>query len=502
MASDSVDLLQASGITKRFPGVLALDDVELDLKPGEVLAVVGENGAGKSTLMRILAGEHSPDRGRLLLEGRPFRPRSVAEALEHGVALIHQELALAENLDVGSNVLLGREPRAFGFLRRREAGVRAAAALERVGLDVPPSAPVAGMGMGRRQLIEIAKALSARARVLIMDEPTSSLTLAEAETLFEVVDQLRRSGTGIIYISHRLGEVERIADRVVVLRDGRNAGSLVGSDITHDAMVRLMVGRDVSRLHERVPEPPGATALELHGVRTAAHPDRPVELVVRRGEVVGLAGLVGAGRTELLRAVFGVDDRLGGRIEVDGRPVAVDRPGDAMAAGIAFVPEDRKADGLLLEDSIRTNTVLAGLRRFGRLGTLTSTRREESIARRSMQALGIAAPGTAVPAGGLSGGNQQKVVLGRWLALEPGILLLDEPTRGVDVGAKAEIYRIMDRSVRNGCSILFASSEMEELTSLADRILVMHEGRIAGELARGQFDEERIMHLATGGTDR
>jgi len=502
MAGPAPDpILSARGISRRFPGVLALDDVDLDVVPGEVLAVVGENGAGKSTLMKILAGEQRADEGEIRLDGRPFEVRSVSEAMSAGISLIHQELALAENLDVCSNILLGREPRRFGLIRPREARERAVSALQRVGLDLSPTTPVAGLGMGQRQQVEIAKALSGDARVLIMDEPTSSLTISETETLFGVVDLLRAGGTSVIYISHRLGEVERLADRVVVLRDGRNAGSLRRGEITHDAMVRLMVGRDVSRVFDRDPSEPGAEALSLEGVRTSAHPDRPVSLRVRRGEIVGLAGLVGAGRTELLRTIFGLDRPIDGAIRRGGRALDIAGPGDAMNAGIAFVPEDRKADGLLLEESVRTNAVLANLRRIGR-GFLTNRAREQDLARNLMRRLDVQAPDVNSIVGGLSGGNQQKVVLGRWLAREPEVLLLDEPTRGVDIGAKEEIYRLMDRIVRNGGAILFASSEMEELISLADRICVLHEGGLAGELDRDRFDEQRIMHLATGGESR
>jgi ribose transport system ATP-binding protein len=491
-------LLCARGISKRFPGVQALDSVDLELGVGEVLAVVGENGAGKSTLMKILAGEQRADEGTILLDGEPFHVRSVSEAMSSGIALIHQELALAENLDVGSNVLLGREPSSFGFIRRRRADALAREALARVGLDVAPTTEVSGMGMGQRQLVEIAKALSSEARILIMDEPTSSLTLAETQTLFEVVDLLRARGTSVIYISHRLGEVERIADRVVVLRDGRNAGRLEKSEVTHDAMVRLMVGRDVSRVFDRTSAVQDEDALVLDGVRTMAHPAHQVSLRVRRGEIVGLAGLVGAGRTELLRAVFGIEPALDGTVKVGGRQCRTGTPGEAMQAGLALVPEDRKADGLLLEESVRTNTVLASLKRLAR-GIFTSRAREQDLARTMIDRLDVQPPGDTTVVGGLSGGNQQKVVLGRWLARDPEVLLLDEPTRGVDIGAKDEIYRLMDRSVRKGRAVLFASSEMEELISLADRICVMHEGRISGELLREEFDEEAIMQLATGG---
>lgn len=493
-----VALLEARGVSKRFPGVQALDKIDFDLAKGEVLAIVGENGAGKSTLMKILAGETRADSGAVSLEGRPLRVRSVAEALSHGIAMIHQELSLAENLDVGANVLLGREPRRFGFIRRREAHARSRGALERVGVDLDPRTPVEGMGMGHRQLVEISKAISADARVLIMDEPTSSLSIRETKSLFEVVDTLRRTGTSVIYISHRLGEVERIADRVIVLRDGCNVGELTREDISHDAMVRMMIGREVNRVFDRTICSRKTKALAIECMRTHAYPAHEISLHVDHGEVVGLAGLVGAGRTELLRAIFGIDTPLSGSILVEGTRRSIDAPVAAIRAGIAFVPEDRKADGLLMEESLRINAVLPSLRRLSRR-YFTSGARERRLAREMIELLHIQTRDDRTKVDGLSGGNQQKVVLGKWIMREPNVLLLDEPTRGVDVGAKEEIYKIMDRNARDGRAILFASSDMEELLSLSDRVYVMHEGRIAGEITRDELNEECVMHLATGG---
>lgn len=493
-----VALLEARGVSKRFPGVQALDQVDIDLGRGEVLAIVGENGAGKSTLMKILAGETRADSGDVLLEGRPFQVRSVAEALSQGVAMIHQELALAENLDVGANVLLGREPSVFGFTRRKESNRRAQDALRRVGLDVAPGTLIEGLGMGHRQLVEIAKALSADARVLIMDEPTSSLTIAETESLFQVVDALRQSGTSVIYISHRLGEVERIADRVIVLRDGRRVGELTRDEINHDAMVQLMVGRSVDRVFNRSSCTRGTRALEIKGMRTHAHPRCDIDLIVDHGEIVGLAGLVGAGRTELLRSIFGIDRIHSGSIRVNDSERFLDSPARAIRSGIAFVPEDRKADGLFLEESVRFNSALTSLKRLSRLG-FTNSRSELSLANELIDLLQIQTRNDRSVVGGLSGGNQQKVVLGKWLACTPSILLLDEPTRGVDVGAKEEIYRLMDENAQKGRAILFASSDMEEILSLADRVYVMYQGAVWGELRRDEMDEERIMQLATGG---
>ena len=497
---DTRTLLEARGISKRFPGVQALDNVDLQIRAGEILAVVGENGAGKSTLMRILAGAEHPDQGTLMIEGAEvsFRSRGPADAIRSGVALIHQELELCDNLDVASNILMGREPRRGPFLKRAEARIEASTALKQVGLQIDPSAMLEGMGVGHRQLVEIAKALSAEARILIMDEPTSSLTLKETERLFEVVKELRNRGTGIIYISHRLSEVERLADRAVVLRDGVVAGTLAKEEIAHDQMVRLMVGRSVTRIYDRKRVAKAGERLRIEGIRTAAHPQHAVDLRLHGGEVVGLAGLVGSGRTELLRSIFGIEPVVGGVVSIDGQRISGSSPRLAMAAGMALVPEDRKADGLFLEDPVRDNIVAAMLSLISRAG-FRHHRRERDLSHKAVEDFHVRTPTDRIPVAALSGGNQQKVSLARWLARNPGVLLLDEPTRGVDVGAKEEIYALIDQMVAQGVAILFASSEMEEIIALSDRVVVMHEGRCAGELAACDLDEESIMRLATGG---
>ncbi len=497
-------ILQARNIVKRYPGVLALDGVDLDVTAGEIVAVVGENGAGKSTLMKILAGDVAPDEGRLLVDGEATRFGSPREAIDAGVVLIHQELSLADNLDVGANILLGREPRTGPFLRRAEATSRATAALRAAGLDLEPSRSVAELGMGTRQLVEIAKALSTDARVLIMDEPTSSLTAAEADRLFETIERLRDEGTAIVYISHRLGEIERLADRVVVLRDGRFVRSFERAEVTRDRIVESMVGRDLAAdagLRADVTFESGPPRLEIRGLRTARHPGHAVDLKVRAGEIVALAGLVGAGRTELLRAVFGIDPRAAGDILLDGEATRIGGPSDAAAAGIALVPEDRKADGLLLEESIAENLVLPGLARTATGGIIRRRSAERGLAETLLRRMGVRPAIPDLQAGGLSGGNQQKVAVGRWVGCEPNVFLLDEPTRGVDVGAKAEIHALLDRLARGGAAVIAASSEMEELLAVSDRVVVMHEGRIAGELARHEATESAIMRLATGGVD-
>ena len=491
-------LLQITSVSKRFPGVLALENVSLTLARGEVLAVVGENGAGKSTLMKILAGVQEPDAGKILIEGQRVKIDSVRAAQRLGIALIHQELNLADNLTVAANIFLGREPRRGWFIRQQETETSSTQVLRQVGLDVSPRALVSTLSLGRQQLVEIAKALSAQARVLIMDEPTSSLSQHETEALFRVIKDLRAKGVSIIYISHRLGEVKELADRVAVLRDGRNAGELTREEITHDSMVRLMVGRnfDVQRSVER-PVSAAAVALEVRELRTAAHPQHAVSFSIRPGEIVGMAGLVGAGRTELLEVLFGVERAIAGDIFLGGVAQNISSPRDAISAGLALVPEDRKQQGVILEMAVQENLSLAALKRDARAGFLNRAS-ERNLANHMAAKLGVKTPSQRQLVQFLSGGNQQKVVLGKWLALRPRVLLLDEPTRGIDVGAKQEIYKLMEQLAGEGVAILFVSSEMEEILRMSARVLVMHEGRLAGELKRGELSEEAVMQLATG----
>lgn len=498
MTPEPARLIEVRKVTKRFPGVVALSEVSLTLGRGEVLAVIGENGAGKSTLMKILAGEQPADSGAILVDGEPVTIGSVSDATALGIVLIHQELNLADNLDVAGNVFLGREPHRFGLADRGRMAAQTRALLVRLGLDCEPEATVSDLPIGKQQMVEIAKALSTNARILIMDEPTSSLTETETERLFEVIGDLRRQGVSVIYISHRLREVTRIADRVVVLRDGRNAGELVGADISHDNMVRLMVGRDISQFYGRTPHGTPNPVLEVEGLRLRTRPGPPLSLSVRAGEVVGVAGLVGAGRTELARAIFGIDPIAGGTIRVSGRLLKGHSPFEAIRAGLALVPEDRKSQGLILEMAVRENVSLAGLRRWQRAG-LVRRAVERVLADRLVRELGIRTPTIEQEVQYLSGGNQQKVVLARWLALQPKALLLDEPTRGVDVGAKEEIYRLIERLAASGVATLMISSEMQELIGVCDRVLVMHDGAIAGELQGEAVSEEAIMSLATGG---
>lgn len=495
-APSPAPLLEVRGISKQFASVRALDNVSLTLSQGEVLAVIGENGAGKSTLMKILAGVQPPTSGEIRVDGQPIRFSNVAQALRVGVSLIHQELNLAENLEVGANISLGREPLRFGLIDRRAIDRTAREFLVKVGLNVSTGARVGALPIGKQQLVEIAKALSTNARVLIMDEPTSSLSQQETETLFSVVDQLREIGVSVIYISHRLGEVKRLADRVVVLRDGELVGELARSEIDHDAMVRMMVGRDVSQFYHRRSHTPGPPTLEVKGLRTPAFPHHPISFAVRAGEIVGLAGLVGAGRTELLTTLFGATPALAGTLRAGHLAKPPRTPSQAISAGVVLAPEDRRQAGLILAATVRANLTLASLKRDSRF-RLLNRNAQSRISTEMTRLLRIKAASDRQIVRYLSGGNQQKVVLGKWLAMEPKVLLLDEPTRGIDVGAKEEIYSLMHELAGRGMAVLFASSEMEEIIGLADRALVMHEGRLVGDLSHNELSEEAVMELAT-----
>lgn len=490
-------LLEVRGVCKRFAGVPALEGVSLTVGRGEVVAIVGENGAGKSTLMRIIAGVMQPDEGEINVDGEPVRFTSVAQALRRGISLIHQELNLADNLSVGANIFLGREPGSLGFVSKGSIDRESRKYLDMVGLHIAPQTIVSTLTIGKQQLVEIAKALSTDARLIIMDEPTSSLSEHEAQTLFEVVEDLRARGVSILYISHRLGEVERLADRVVVLRDGELSGELSREQNERSNMVRLMIGREVSRFYQRTPHTPGDEILVAKELRTPAHPKHPLSFSVRAGEIVGVAGLVGAGRSELLTTLFGVTPALGGTMTMPDLARAPKSPREAIAAGVMLAPEDRRLTGLVLPMNVKRNLSLASLRRDQKFGLLNRAA-ENLVSDTMIKLMRIKTASDRQVVRYLSGGNQQKVVLGKWLSLEPRLLLLDEPTRGIDVGAKEEIYKLMDQLAGRGVAILFVSSELEEIISMSDRALVMHEGRISGEVSRAQLSEESVMRLATG----
>ena len=493
-------VLQLRAIQKRFPGVHALRGVDLDLYAGEVVALLGENGAGKSTLMKIVGGIEQPDSGEVLLDGASVVMRGVQTATALGIAFIHQELNLLDNLDVAGNVLLGREPTRWGALRlidgeKMQDHVRPY--LDQLRLDIAPDTPMAALSIAQQQLVEIAKALSLNARLLIMDEPTSSLTLAETARLHEVVAALRERGVAVIYITHRLGEVRLVADRAVVLRDGANAGALARGELTHDNMIRLMVGRQIEMEPLGTAAPNARNYFRIDGLRTRRYPHHAVSLAVGRGEILGIAGLVGAGRSELARAVFGIESPAAGTISVDGRMLTIREPEHAIRHGVFLVPEDRRVAGLIVDFSIRENVSLPALGRYARHGLLSDTRERAAVAGVCAQ-LQVKAPSIEVRAATLSGGNQQKVVLAKWLALAPNVLIVDEPTRGVDVGAKAEIYRLLRGLAREGVAIVMISSDMEEILHVSDRVAVMHEGRVTGILDHADCTEERIMRLAVG----
>ena len=492
-------LLAMRGISKRFPGVVALDRVNLEVGPGEVVALCGENGAGKSTLMKILGGVYQPDEGEIVLDGRPVRITNVTDAMRLGVAFIHQELNVLDNLDVAANVFLGREPR-LGWLPlidRRTIHARTKPLLERLGLDIPTTARLDRLSLAQQQMVEIAKALSLDARLIILDEPTSSLTLTETERLLALIGELRSQGVSLVYISHRLGEVHRCADRVVVLRDGRNAGELGRDEISHDRIVRLMVGRDIKSLYVESTAAKTPAYLKVRNLKSSRYPRKRVSFDASRGEILGFAGLVGAGRSEMAKAMVGLDPRGGGQVALGDASLSIRHARDAKAHGIYLVPEDRRAEGLIVRMSVRENVTLPSLDRFT-VFRLINRASERKAADEQIASLGIKTPGPEALVMNLSGGNQQKVVLGKWLSMSPKVMILDEPTRGVDVGAKAEIYRLMRELAARGNVILMISSDMEEILHMSDRVAVMHEGEIAGVLDRQDCTEENVMNLAVG----
>ncbi len=497
----SAALLSVFKLTKSFPGVLALADVSLAIAQNEFVAIIGENGAGKSTLMKMLGGIHQPDSGTIEFDGKLVVLDSVLKAQALGIALIHQELNLADNLDVAANVFLGREPQRFGFIDQQRMKRDTQELLDRLKAGFKAETLVESLSLGQRQLVEIAKALSLQAKLLIMDEPTSSLSARESESLFVVIAQLREQGISILYISHRLGEVKTMADRVVALRDGRNAGELTKDQITHEAMIRLMIGRDLTSTFDHQPQPPREIALEVRGLKTQANPTHALNFRVRQGEIVGMAGLVGSGRTEVLRAMFGIEPPVAGEVRIADQALTPQHPEEAVQAGLALVPEDRKTLGVFLPESVKWNISLPSLWQNRTGFGFLNTSHEETTAASMTQKLRIKAASTDTLVGTLSGGNQQKVALAKWLAMKPKVLLLDEPTRGIDVGAKREIYQLMEELARDGMAILFVSSEMEEVLAMSDRVLVMHEGNLAGELQRDELSEEAVMRLASGQGD-
>ena len=499
--SEQQIILRMEGISKAFPGVQALNNVDLQVAAGEVLALVGENGAGKSTLVKILSGAYRKDAGRIYLNGQAVDIQAPHHAQQMGVAIIYQEFNLAPNQTAAANIFMAREPRRRGMGRllvdRRRMEQEAQTYLDRVGARVSATRFVRDLSVAEQQMVEVAKALAVDARIIVMDEPTSALGEDEAETLFEIVRTLKAQNIGVIFITHRLEEVFRIADRVVVLRDGERAGEMAIEEATPDQIIQLEVGREVADLFHKQEAEIGAPLLEVRGL-TRRGVVEDVSFTLRRGEILGLAGLVGAGRTETARLLFGADAKDAGEVRVDGKEVKIDSPIDAMAAGMGFVPEDRGKQGLVLGLPVSENIVLPTLDRHTRIRVLLDRLGLRRTAQEYVDKLNIRTPSLMQKTMLLSGGNQQKVVVGKWLASQPRVLIMDEPTRGIDVGAKAEVHALMSRLAQDGVGIIMISSELPEILGMSDRILVMSEGRVAAILDREEASQEIIMAYASG----
>jgi ribose transport system ATP-binding protein len=492
-------LVEMRAISKYYPGVVALDNVDFAVAPGEVHALVGENGAGKSTLMKILAGAEKASRGEILLDGQPVAIDSPQRAMDLGIGIIYQEFNLVPHLSAAENIFLGREPTGAipGWVDFRQVYGESQRLMESLGMRLDVRAEVRTLSVAQQQMVEIAKATSRQSRLIVMDEPSATLTDHELANLFELIRSLRQRGVSVIYISHRLEEIFAIADRVTVFRDGHRITTQPIGELDREEIIRMMVGRELKESIPKQPASVGDVMLEVRGL-TRAGVFRDISFSVRRGEVVGLGGLVGAGRTEVARAIFGADPVDSGEVLLEGRPVRVHSPRDAISLGIGLVPEDRKQLGLILGMAVRENVTLANLEAVAPGGFIRASR-ERSVAEKYIHDLTIRTPSGEQTVRNLSGGNQQKVVLAKWLFTDSRLLIFDEPTRGIDVGSKVEIYQLMNALTARGVGILMITSELPELLGMSDRILVMHEGRLAGELPRAEATQERVMHLATGG---
>ncbi len=492
-------LLQLTGVTKAFGGVHALRGVSFDLLAGEVHALVGENGAGKSTLIKIITGALRPDGGTLTIAGAEVAENSPAKAAELGIAAIYQQPALFPDLSVAENIALALEtPRVFGLVRWGQRKRRARELLDRIGARIDLDTEARRLSMPEQQLVEIAKAVGSQARIVIMDEPTASLSDREVDNLFRIVRELKQQGAGIIYVSHRLEELPQIADRVTALRDGVKVGTRPMAEVDRPTLIQMMVGRELADVFPKVDVAPGNVVLETE--RLARSGSAGISLQVRAGEILGLAGLIGAGRTEFARMLFGVTPADSGRILLNGKPVRIASPRDAVANGIAYVPEDRRKHGIIAEFSVAWNTTLAILPGIATAGFLQFAK-ERELAEASVNELGVKTPSIDTSVGDLSGGNQQKVSLARWLVSKPTVIILDEPTQGVDVGAKAEIHKLMGELAKRGIAIILISSELPEILGLCDRIAVLHSGRIMATLDRREATQEKLLELALGHTD-
>ncbi len=491
-------LLTVSGVGKHFNGTWVLRDIDFDVRPGEVHALMGENGAGKSTLMKILAGVHSPDAGKVVVDGREATFGSPAEALAHGIAIIHQELNVLPDMTVAANMSLGQEPLTrLGTLDRKRVLTDAREKLARVGSDIDPQRTMRSLSVGLQQMVEIARAVAEESRVLILDEPTAALSATESERLFALINTMRESGMGLIYISHRMEEVWEVADRITVFRDGRKVSTRLRSEVTPESVVTEMIGRVLSNLHGHRDKPALDTVgLEVRGL-TDGRDIGPVDLTVHAGEVVGMFGLIGAGRTEIARLIFGADRAAGGSVRVFGDPVVVKGPDEAIAAGMAMLTEDRKSQGLFPDGDMVDNVGLLALERDQRFGVLRMRVLRQAVTD-MVTRLNVRISSLGQSIRQLSGGNQQKALFGRWLQNDPRFLILDEPTRGVDIGAKQEIYRIINELASAGAAVLLISSELPEVIGMSDRVLVVREGRVAIDIPHSEATEENIMLHATG----
>lgn len=485
-------LVEMKNITKTFPGVKALDNAQLTLYKGEVLGLLGENGAGKSTLMNVLGGVYIPDSGSISIDGKEAKITNVVDAQNLGVAFIHQEIALVPYLSVAENIFLGRERMSAGMVDKRKMYEESKQWLDMVGLDVNPATMLCKLSIGRQQMVEIAKACSLNMKLLIMDEPTSSLSENEVESLFEMIRKLRNRGIGIIYISHKLEEVFTITDRVCVMRDGGYVGTIITAESDRNTLVSMMVGRALDNYYTRTFNKLGEVVFEVKNINSGIRV-KDCSFKVRKGEIVGFYGLVGAGRSELVKAAMGLYPRDSGNVYVKGEDVTKLSTMKIQERGVALVPENRKLEGLILKNTISFNMTISVLNKFLKRFHV-NTKKEKEIVNNGISSLAIKTPSSEQKAGNLSGGNQQKIVLAKWLASDPDILILDEPTRGVDVGAKAEIYRIMNELAARGMAIVMISSEMPEIVNMCDRLIIMSDGRISGELDRSEFEQQRILN--------
>lgn len=498
---DGSKLLVIEGATKEFPGVLALDDVSLDLNHGEVLALVGENGAGKSTLMKLLSGIYTPDQGKFFFEGKPFEPTSPKHAQELGISIIHQEFNLMPDLTVAENIYMGREFQKNGLLDRRKQNKEAQELLDRLELPLDAKARVENLSVAQQQMVEIAKALSFNSRILIMDEPTAALNEAEVQTLFDMIRRFVSPETGVIYISHRMQEIPEISDRTTVLRDGANAGELNSKTCTEQEIIQLMVGRAIAdEDREHIQHVPGEVTLKVEDLST---PDllKNVSFEARAGEILGFAGLMGAGRTETARAIIGADKTSGGTIELHGKVVSPKNPAEAAGLGIGYLSEDRKSLGILVDQDVKENIALPSLTRFSKNGVVQK-RPVRKAAKEYVEKLRIKTPSIDQIVGNLSGGNQQKVGIAKWLLKDTDILIFDEPTRGIDVGAKEEIYGLLDELAREGKTLIVISSDLPEVLRVADRIAVMNDGELTAILPNEGATQEKIMEYATSHVEK